>query len=250
MYNIQDISEMENALVISAPATYGKYFDNAYALVSFVQGFYGGSVATSKWIFLYFFNQLYNSLLLALLSTVRRHDVQAIMMLRQSLESVVFACYAAYNYKPEEFGEVLEDGTLDAKKLHKKAYPWFESKYASHSVVIKSYKHKINEHYAHSNILLTLANTEVVGNKIVSTFFDGSNEDPEHFEAIIKQRLCWIGDISLIAIDLFSQITDELKIADLIDDFEARAEKLRRDNQSLKEELAQHPIFSKWIKGN
>jgi hypothetical protein len=237
---------MEDILISEAPSLYGKYFENAYSLVSFVSGFYD-KIAESRWVFQYFANQLQNSLFLALLSILRRHDTQANLMLRQSLENIVLAGYAAYNYDPAIFGEISDDDTLVNKDVRTKAYIWIDLKYPTHSVTIKSYKDMINAYSAHANFLSTFSNSEQYESKIVSSFFDGSNEDPEHYDKMIKQRLWWIGNISLHGIDLFAQIINDLKISKTVDGFDKIMQKLSKENDLLKEELAQHPIFASAI---
>lgn len=182
MYNINEISEIENALLRTAQLEYGKFFDNTNGLVSFSTDFYN-EVDISFWLFMGFYAQVHNSLVLALISTLRKHDIQTNMMLRQALESVVLACYSAYNKDEKDFAQKNHEGllVLDEKVLSK-AYKWIETNYKTHYDKIKYMKNKINETSAHANILSVFNNAVFShNNKIVTSFFDGNDEYLEHF---------------------------------------------------------------------
>ena len=246
MYNINEISEIENALLRTAPLEYGKFFDNANSLVSFTTDFYN-KVDFNYWLFLGFSAQVQNSLFLAIISTLRRHDVQTNMMLRQALESVVLTCYSAYNKDENDFAQKTSEGLLILnEKVLNKTYKWLEANYKTHSDKIEFMKKHINETSAHSNILHVFQNTDLSQNRrIVTSFFDGNNEDMEHFRAMIKQRLWWIGNIAFGLIDLLSKVITDFKVGKVIDNFPQIMTELGSENQSLMEELKRNPRFSK-----
>jgi hypothetical protein len=246
MYNIHEVSEIENSLIKTAPLCYGKYFNNAIDLISLTSNFYSKKINPEYWLFVFFTNLLYNSLFLSLLSTLRRHDVQSNMMIRQALEAIALTCYSAYNKDPEKFAHFSADGSLyldsdDRKKM----YDWFKANYEEESSRIKYFKDIINDSTSHANLLITFNNSEISNSTIKTSIFDGSNENIGQ-DIIIKQRLWWIGNISFGTINLFSKIISELNIAELINGLPEIMKRLGEDNKELMEELKQEPIFQKY----
>ena len=246
MYNIHEISEIENALIKTAPLEYGKFFDNANGLVSFTNDFYN-QVDFNFWLFLSFSTQVQNSLFLALLSTLRRHDVHSNMILRQALESVALACFSAYNTDENDFAQKTPEGLLILnKKVLSKVYKWLEANYKIHSVKIEIMKKHINETSAHSNLLHVFRNTDFsIERKIVASIFDGNNVDTEHFKVMVEHRLWWIGNIAFGLIELLSKVINDFKVGKLIDDFPQIMAEFGKENRGLMEELKQNPRFSK-----
>jgi hypothetical protein len=246
MYNLIEISEIENALVKSAAIEYGYYYENANSLVSLASSFFN-KVDFDFWIFLSLQSQVQNSLSLALLSTLRRHDVQTNMMLRHALEACVLACYAVHSKNENDFVKQDPNGivVLDTK-VRKKANEWLETNYKSYSDRIKFMKEHINSTSAHANFKNAFINTDFSSqDKILINFFDSSNSDMEHFRIMTMQRLWWIGNIAFGTIDLVSKVIYDYKAANLIDNFTSIMKELGAQNKKLMDELKQNPRFAK-----
>jgi len=241
MYNIIEISEIENALIKAASVEYGRYYENASSLVSLASDFFN-KADFDFWVFLSLLSQVQNSLCLALLSTLRRHDVQTNMMLRHVLEAAVLACYSIHNKNEDNFAKQTSEGLLILNdKVRDKSYKWLESNYKSYSDKIKFMKDKINKTSTHANIMHAFYNTDFSSHrKIVVSIFDGNNEDIEHTRVMIMQRLWWIGNIAFGIVDLLSKVISDYKAANLIDNFADIMATLGRQNQMLMEELKQN----------
>lgn len=196
------------------------------------------------WIFISFLGKVHNSLLLALLATIRKHDVQTNMMLRQALESDVLACYALSEPVIESFTTEDQDGLLSSRKdVRTRAYKWLEEEYEDHSVKIKHMKDVINESSAHSDIMQTPTNYECLQDMMWIFIFD---KDDEH--SVTKQRLWWIANIAFGLIDLFSIVAKKCPLIDFVDDFAKRMSEYGSDNRKWKTKLMSDPRFDRFKK--
>lgn len=241
-FKIEYLSLTENKLVINAQRQYGHIFDNARNLVSLIWNF-PKEVKREGWIFISFLSQVQKFLTLSLLSTIRMHDVQTNMMLRQVLESGVLACYALYNTKLESFGYINNSTGLvhENTKATETAYKWLENNYKTYSDKIKYMKGKINELFAHSNMINTTNNFEFKDSEMTVLFFDKPHD------IITQQRLWWIANISFGLLDLFSKLINDFPLIKLGDDFTTEMQVLGAENERIKQELMNEPRFAKWL---
>lgn len=111
MPQIVDISNTEHDLVVKAYQDYGETLQVTESILDLFEIFIEG-LGPSFQVFMLFYVQLVNSLTMALLSKIRLHDIQAMMMIRQFLESVSLAAYAIVESDPKMFIISLEDGTV------------------------------------------------------------------------------------------------------------------------------------------
>jgi hypothetical protein len=92
--------------------------------------------------------------MLAVLSTVRLHRVQAMMNLRQVLEAGAVGAFAIANPNVQHFAEMDKQGILDpSPALAKKRYKWLNEHYRTKSQWIKTTKDRINQFAAHANVV-------------------------------------------------------------------------------------------------
>src|SRR5260370_33948013 len=84
------ILDTERGGFVTASARYGGYFDHHLACSTFLTQFLK-SIDPNRDIFASFLSQVKKHHFLALLSTVRLHEVQSMMTLRQVLEAGAFA---------------------------------------------------------------------------------------------------------------------------------------------------------------
>jgi hypothetical protein len=230
-FRIEDLSNAENEIVKKAHENYGAVFDNANDLVSLTWEF-PSEVDPEAWIFISFLSQVQKSLSLALLSAIRKHDVQTGMMLRYALESAVLACYALCNPHMDKFVRIDSDGVAQPKEevLKKDAYKWIEKKYKTYSDKIKYMKGVINKSLAHANIILTTSNFDFLEPEMKVSIFDKDDE------LITKQRLWWIANISFGLLDLFSKVIHDFPLVKLADDFATRMKESYAENNRIKQE--------------
>jgi hypothetical protein len=138
--------------------------------------------------------------MLAFLSVLRLHHVQALMNLRQVLEAGGSAAYAIANPAVEDFVDIDAFGIMDpSAKLLKKRYDWLKEKYAPKSEWLKETKDKINSLSTHANIISGARTFRIKddGTTASTLFFDF--EDKEY----VKIDLWLISNAAVALMDLF-----------------------------------------------
>ncbi|WP_219836077.1 hypothetical protein [Paenibacillus sp. R14(2021)] len=233
MKSIKDISMTENAMIVSSNDIYGEFYTHAERLVQFSFHFLK-TVKPNAQVFVIFLSQVNKSLSLSLLSSLRRHDVQAQLMLRHVLESAVLATYSLYETDINQFAYIdNNDYAHERPEVKVKAHNWLEENYSIFNDKIKFMKTKvINKNTAHANIITAFNNYDFSNEeKFVTTLFDP--DDP----LIIKQRLWWIANISFGLLDMFFRISKNIPIINVNDDFEKTMFEFGRENKRLEEIL-------------
>ncbi len=237
---LQDLSSHEHSLVENASSEFGPDFVNAHDLVFFTWSFIS-NIKPEAMIFSLFLSQIQKSLVLCLLSAVRDHDVQFHMMLRHSIENTSLACYALFEPDDSAFYMTDKDDILYPKKgVNSKAYKWLETNYRNHSDKLKNMKDVINTTFAHANILPTPQNLCFDEGEIGNRFFDVQDK------LMTKQRLWWVGNVSLGILDLFAKIIGEFPIVTLVDDFPKKMHSFSKENTRILNELESNPRFLRW----
>ena len=102
-------------------------------------------------------------------------------------------------------------------------------------------KDQINETFAHASILPTSQNLYFDGSKLGNQFFDA------HDKLMTKQRLWWIGNVSLGLLDLFAKVIEKHPIVTLVDDLSPKMISLSYENNRILNELKRNPRFSRWM---
>ena len=202
------------------------------------------SAEIDAWIFVFFLSQVQKFATLSILSTVRQHNAQALMNVRQMFESGVLAAYAliekdisAYYYEDKY------KCACEKKGIRNKAYNWLKENYKSHSDTIKNQKNIINNMWTHSSILLTLLNSDISEDKkFINSIFD--KED----DVITKNQLWFIANSCWGLMDLYAKLINTTKMAKLSDDFWVKMKQFGDENELLKKELMQDPRIQKWAK--
>lgn len=182
LFRLEELSESENVLVQEATQKYGAYYKNANSLVSFMWNFIDKYMVQAHIVFMSFYSQVCTSMSQALLSAVRRHDIQTMHMLRHVLESAVLASYSFYNHNSDDYAVVRDDGLCEIKdNIRGKAYKWIDANYKKYSDTIAYIKTEhINKLSAHASIGHGFYNTDYAGEgRVTIGFFDGSSQDGE-----------------------------------------------------------------------
>jgi len=235
---IGEILEKESQLFYAAESKYGEFFRNAANFNGLLQNFIK-EPKTMSGIFAIFLSQLKKHNVLALLSVVRLHHIQAMLNLRLVLEAGANAAYALANPNQEDFVKDNDIGILDSpQKLTGKRYKWLDENYSAGSSAIKNMKNTINESCAHSNIIYEIKNNGISENNeqviLETPFFD-----PED-EYSIKTDLWMIGNISLILMALFNEINKKSGLLIFTDIFIRDLLDLEKENHRLKEDILHH----------
>jgi hypothetical protein len=175
--------------------------------------------------------------MLAFLSALRLHRVQAMMNLRQVLEAGAAAAYAIANPKVEDFVDIDACGIMDpSQELTKKRYRWLAENHLVKSNWIKDKKDQINVQTAHANILSGDGTFRVIdGGKTASTpFFD--------IEDFVKIDLWLISSIAITLMDLFYGVADSVarlgrSVVEVRPDFQQTVQGFSIESDALRDEL-------------
>lgn len=235
-----DFSNKENSLIYYFKYNISEYYEtslNALRLTKCIK-----SIESKGYIFFHFFNHASNSFHLSIISTLRKHAVQANMMLRQALESSVLAAYSISNTKPEDFGE-LEDGEFlnPIEKVKIDAYKWIKNNYKSYSDYIKESKDEINKLFSHSNIVITETNIKIQENKISALKFDSEADE------LIMGELLGLSKIIFYILNMSYEINKKYKMIIFVDDFESSLSTLHKNLEVLEKKLLNDPVYKKFL---
>jgi hypothetical protein len=237
---IGEILESEHQMVLMAPDRYGAYYRNAVECSVLLTHFLK-SIDLARSVFCRFLSQAKKHHTLALFSVVRRHQVQATMNLRQTIEASVLAAYAIRHPELEHFVQQDKHGLLShPPKLSRKAYDWMDATFPGHSRRIKEVKDHINAWTAHANLITTDGTFAMQeGARWMATpFFD---REDEHFVRVDLWRL---GHTALTILDLFRQANSGVDGVVFADDYRASFVRLLEENKRLYQEIA----ASDWFK--
>lgn len=233
---LHEILATENELVAKAINEHNKYFEHAQYAIDFLHTFIK-STSYEGVFFLMFFATVEKHIILATLSGVRMHHVQANFNLRYATEAGAWASYALAHPDPALYASSEEDGTLEpTKTLKMKMYKWLDEKYPDGSASVKRFKEATNKLSSHANIVDAHRNFGDFGREKISTSFFDQNE--EHH---IKTDLWASANLAMGLLDLFYGVNKDHPQLVLQDDFLAKMNKLRDDNNALKEEMMSHP---------
>ncbi|HJZ69610.1 MAG TPA: hypothetical protein VKF81_15910 [Blastocatellia bacterium] len=229
----EEIVESERELILTADQRYGKYYLHARECAILLSRCII-SVDPDRMMFARFFSLIKKQVMLALLSTLRLHKVQALMNLRQVLEAGAAAAFAIANPEPEHFARTDANGFIDASQdLTEKRYKWLAKHFPAGSEAIKKKKNLINDFAAHANVVATNQTFEVneVGNEISAPFFD--TEDEYH----VKTDLWQTASISIELMGLLYEVNKTQNVLEFIPNFEHHLRRVYDDNSALLMEM-------------
>lgn len=234
------ISSYEDELIQLSEDKYADYYIYSNRCLNLLMDFID-NISDEGQVFLLFLSQFQNSMCLSFLSTLRRHEIQAMMILRYALESSVLASYALYTTNINDFIKIDELGYAhEIRAVKNKANKWLEKNYPIHNEKIKKNKDLINDFSTHANIIPTFGNIDFsLFPEASVSFFD--NED----ELLIKQKLWWIGNIIVCLLDLYAEISKVTKIFNLKSNFYNEMKDLSILNNRLLNELQQNERFKR-----
>jgi hypothetical protein len=228
---IGDIIDSETRLVLEAPERYGDYYRHALDASVFLTTFIK-SLDPDRFVFGRYYAWVKKHQLLALFSTVRLHQAQATMDLRQVLEGGCLAAYAIANPDPSLF--VTEDKNRllnSSSRLNGIAYKWLDQNYPQGSASLKEMKDNINASTAHANLVYTGANFEVVDDGVSSPFFDFEDS------YAATTDLWRIGNIAISLLDLFYGVNQSVGSIKFVDDFQTQLAGLVQRSNALRAEM-------------
>ncbi len=186
------------------------------------------SASKNRFAFASFMALIQKHQTLSLLSIVRFHHVQAMMNLRQSLESVSNAAFALAN-PLEDYIDETTGLFLDPKTVSSRSKKWLEAKFKEHSDIIWEMKKEINRDSTHSNIIQSGRIVDTDEEKMIlnTSFFDKEDQYDTISDLLI------ISKAAIIAMDLIWSVNNNYSGISLSDDFPARFSQVRSDHARL-----------------
>jgi hypothetical protein len=228
-----EILESERQMVLLGEERYGRFYTHARECSLFL-GHFLKSIDPDRWIFASFLSLVKKHHTLALFSTLRLHQIQSALDLRQTLEAGALAAFAIASPEGHHFVTKDAQGFVNhSKELVGRIYSWLDKNYPAGSNNIKQMKRLINESAAHANLLYTL-NTFQTSEKeraFVAPFFDF--EDAH----MVKTDLWRIANAAVGILDLFYGVNQPLNVIKFVEDFEQRFNSLAQQNNALREEM-------------
>lgn len=230
---IAEMIDSERLMVLEAQERYPRFYPHAEEAAHFLSTFIK-SIKADRWIFGSFLSHAKKHAMLALFSTVRLHQVQAHMNLRQVLEAGAAAAFAIANPEHGHFVDTDEHGILaPSQELTKKRYKWLEDKYPDSSAAIKGLKATVNQLGTHAN-LVSADNSFRINEADGS--FDAPFFDIED-EYLVKTDLWMTGNIAIGLMELFYVVDANRGFITFVDDFLVRLNKLQAETQALRSEM-------------
>ena len=230
---LEEIIESERQLALTAEARYGNFYLHARECSIFLSRCIL-EVNHDRLMFARFFSLMKKHHMLALLSTVRLHKVQAMMNLRQVLESGAAAAFAIAKPELEHFAETDPQGMLDpSQDLTKKRYQWLDKNYADGSLAIKKKKELINQQSSHANVVSSekIFDVSEAGDAVSAPFFD--IEDEHH----VRIDLWQISSIAIEIMDLLYGVNRDLNVIRFIPNFATYIGHVAKINDALLAEM-------------
>jgi len=230
---LEEQSVLENDMVSKAGATYGDVYNTASTSIILLNECID-EVDRNSYLFMQYLSQTRASLMLALLSAVRKHETQTYMNLRQALESAVLAAYGLSKPDFSEHGSITEDKMITLNdKVKSKAYSWLQKEFPTHSKNIKALKDHINSYAAHSNFLNSASTFVNKGHGFVCNFFDTNNI------FLIKSQIWITADTSMGLLMLITDVVKKYPLISFIKGLDERSNillsEVRAQRDNLKE---------------
>ena len=194
----------ESRLLQQADEQPDDYLNFALAMFQVLSENSSIKVEAENWVFPFFLTQVRKHIGLALLSVVRRHHVQAMLDLRQSIEAASWMLYSVANTDQSAFFETdSRNAAIVTDGQKKRMYSWLDQNYSQGSKSLKQMKDHINESCAHANIVYA-------ENNFNPTDFSFSFFDQEHARQQ-KSNLFFIGTCTWQILDLLYGINQTYK---------------------------------------
>ncbi len=237
---LEPFSSCEHQLIVEAPAKYGEFYEHAQFAIDLLDSW----IASAKYeavYFMMFFSLVKKHIVLATLSSLRLHHVQANFDMRYSIEAGAWAAFAIGNPKPELFGTQTEQGFDPDKKTKKKMYDWLTQHYPEGSAQLERFKSAFNMLSAHANV--ADAGRNFIGmtrEKIHTSLFD------EPLDYRVQSDLWAAANLVMGLLDIFYGVNRDHNLLTFEDDFLSKLGTLRDQNKKLKDEALSHPNFQQY----
>ena len=204
---LEAIVDSERSMFFDGEARYGRHFKHARAATMFLSLSVAGVDRDRSDIFWRFFSLMKKHHTLAFLSALRLHRVQAMLNLRQVLESGACAACAIADPDVRWFADIDTFGVMNpSKKLTEKRNRWLRENYPQASRRIEDVKRQINDQMAHANIVSADATFRVgqTPDVVDLPFFDAEDD------YVVQNDLWLISDVAIKLMGLFYLVKENV----------------------------------------
>lgn len=243
--SLEEIIESEKQIVIDAKEKFGMYYSHAVKVQYLLKTFIEDIISTNWYGSPAFIGQIKKHFTLALLSTLRLHDSQYQMNLRQMIEATSRAVFGIANSEKEHFFNKVEKGRAikEGQKVSQEKYEWLEKNYSDFSGSLHGLKKLINRlglhtGFATAHLSLNADEAKKEDNNInrIFCYFDNSN----HFNSSdnhIKQNLTVVSSLALLIMHLIYEANLKDKYYKIQDNFVDNFIELMKESDNLTAEL-------------
>ncbi|GEM_PF-2200490 len=225
------IIEKENELTSNAKQNLGDNYFLVVDLLEMLQGI--KSFSRDNEVAHYFEAQIMKGFYLAVLNTIRRHAIEANLIVRHTLESIVLFVYSM-EHKSESDYKIQRDSDQIVEfddALLEKANRFFEASLPYNSKWVEGYKHVLNAYYSHANVFTAQFNITEVEGRIKLLMFDN------YWDNYIWQALGIFNELICLTLDLYKVLQRKYESFFFHDWFESKFEECSMRQAKLKQDL-------------
>ncbi|WP_346898806.1 hypothetical protein [Clostridium sp. UBA7503] len=144
--DIRELIKMENEIIEESILESEELITNSYNLVKLLSQIADGKNIDAS-VFLFLHRQVQNSLFQNLLSILRRHEIQAQIMLRHSIEMACLSVYSLENANTNDYIVIDDIAAKPVKGIERKAYKYLDKEFHEESKKLKAIKDNINQYF-------------------------------------------------------------------------------------------------------
>lgn len=149
--DIKELIKIENEIIEESISESEELITNSYNLVKLLSKI-ANVKNTDASAFFFLHRQVQNGLFQSLLSILRRHEIQAQIMLRHSIETACLSVYSLENTNTNDYIVLDDIAAKPVKGVERKAYNYLDKEFHEESKKLKAIKDNINQYFAHGNM--------------------------------------------------------------------------------------------------
>lgn len=230
---VEEIAKIENSLVLDASKLYGNYYVNCIKLFEALRKI---KATTDKgFAFNLFWSQLLSFCSLYILSLMRKHTVQANLILRPIYETICYTSYAMYETDIEKYGDIDEEGILiPNKNIKDNIYTWLKKEFDNYSDFIQKTKNALNKFFMHPTLFSAFMHIKDFPDE---NKYRGLSFDDEDNVFITEAQLVGFSNQLYHFIIMTIDVNSVYGLLEFDESFEKEVESLHKETQLLMQEI-------------
>lgn len=217
--SIQEINKGEYELVKSANERYGEYYLISEEYLEIFYNLYHNETSEAE-TFICFYGLIKKSLLLSILSTLRKHTFQSTYNLRYALEATLRTCYSLYKPDIKNFIEFDKNDQVNFNRHTDNASKWLLKNYTLITQNLFNLQKFFSKMYVHPNIATADHNITTLHNYLLFNFYDRYTNDE------VKSQLCTINTVMGGIMNLLIMVIKDYPLVTLRNEIEIKLSEL------------------------